>query len=65
MQLLQMNYLELGLNITCDFELDMCENKGFSTQNTAAYQLKWTRNKGVTPSIDTGPDSDHTTGKHP
>ncbi|XP_022315384.2 MAM and LDL-receptor class A domain-containing protein 1-like isoform X2 [Crassostrea virginica] len=50
------------LNITCDFELDMCESKGFSTQNTAAYQLKWTRNKGVTPSIDTGPDSDHTTG---
>lgn len=41
----------------CDFETDMC-----SWQNTAGDQFDWKRDSGGTPSLGTGPTTDHTTG---
>ena len=43
------------LPIDCDFDESLC---GF----TNSEDFPWTRNKGQTPSDETGPYSDHTTG---
>ena len=42
----------------CDFETDLCD----WTQATATDDFDWTRFNGATPSVDTGPSRDHTTG---
>ena len=44
---------------TCDFEADLesCEIEQDQTNH-----LSWTRRKAGTPTLDTGPSSDHTTG---
>ena len=41
----------------CNFEKDMC-----LWQSARFADMKWTRNRGQTPSYQTGPDGDHTTG---
>ena len=41
----------------CDFEKSLCEWVHFSDNN-----LDWVRQKGRTPSTNTGPKKDHTTG---
>ena len=41
----------------CDFETDMCLWK-----NTVGDNFNWQRDSGGTPSLGTGPSSDHTTG---
>jgi hypothetical protein len=43
--------------LDCDFETDFCswETKGFA-------DFEWTRTSSKTPSLDTGPLGDHTTG---
>ncbi|CAH3118157.1 unnamed protein product [Pocillopora meandrina] len=41
----------------CDFETDMCLWK-----NTVGDDFNWQRDSGGTPSLGTGPSSDHTTG---
>ena len=43
-------------SVTCDFEdLNIC---GYKDDNTAKF--KWTRNKGATPTSNTGPSFDNT-----
>ncbi|XP_031572670.1 meprin A subunit beta-like [Actinia tenebrosa] len=42
----------------CNFDQDMCGWKARSRTNT----LSWTRRSGSTPSSNTGPNSDHTSG---
>ncbi|KAL0965981.1 hypothetical protein UPYG_G00289030 [Umbra pygmaea] len=44
-------------NIDCDFEQDLC---GFDQLLTDVFD--WTRHSGSTPTVMTGPSSDHTTG---
>ncbi|XP_061175697.1 MAM and LDL-receptor class A domain-containing protein 1-like [Saccostrea echinata] len=51
-----------NIDIACDFEKDLCEGQGFASRHDSTYVLQWNRIKGVTPSVDTGPDHDHTTG---
>ena len=41
----------------CDFETDMC-----SWTNAIGDQFDWKRDSGGTPSLGTGPSTDHTTG---
>lgn len=41
----------------CNFEKGMCLWK-----SEAFADMKWIRNRGQTPSWQTGPDGDHTTG---
>ena len=41
----------------CDFDKDMCLWK-----SATFADLTWTRNSGQTPSYQTGPDGDHTSG---
>ncbi|XP_014680991.1 PREDICTED: MAM and LDL-receptor class A domain-containing protein 1-like [Priapulus caudatus] len=45
-------------NIDCDFDVNFC---GWYPDRTADFL--WTRRTGQTSSVDTGPGSDHTTGK--
>ena len=47
-----------GQNITCDFEQSYCAWK----QDRENDDFDWIRNRGQTPSADTGPPGDHTTG---
>ncbi|XP_072014819.1 MAM and LDL-receptor class A domain-containing protein 2-like [Amphiura filiformis] len=47
-----------GNNITCDFELSYCA----WVQDRENDDIDWFRNRGSTPTADTGPDGDHTTG---
>jgi len=42
----------------CDFETDMCK----WTNTPSGDQFDWTRDSGGTPSLGTGPTTDHTTG---
>lgn len=46
---------KLKTTIDCDFDTDFC-----SFNNSCSY--KWTRLSGSTPSVGTGPSSDHTSG---
>ncbi|XP_022097777.1 MAM and LDL-receptor class A domain-containing protein 2-like [Acanthaster planci] len=48
---------QYGFNATCDFEASLC-----SWQQARDDQFDWTRYQGSTPSVDTGPSGDHTTG---
>lgn len=41
----------------CDFETDTC-----SWKNVLGDNFNWTRDSGGTPSLGTGPSTDHTTG---
>ncbi|CAF0808194.1 unnamed protein product, partial [Brachionus calyciflorus] len=45
--------------LRCDFDLDFC---GW-TNDVANSKFNWTRNKGTTSSDQTGPSTDHTSGK--
>lgn len=49
--------LFLGLCTTCDFDSDKC---GFTDEDTDDFD--WARHSGSTPSFNTGPTTDHTTG---
>lgn len=42
----------------CSFELDMC-----SWENRTDDQREWTRGRGNTPTPNTGPSQDHTSGE--
>ena len=44
--------------ISCDFDLGLCSN----WQQSSSDVFNWTRHNGSTPSYNTGPSSDHTTG---
>lgn len=41
----------------CDFETDMCK-----WSNIRGDEFDWRRDSGGTPSLGTGPSTDHTTG---
>ncbi|CAF0847412.1 unnamed protein product, partial [Rotaria sordida] len=43
--------------LDCDFEMDLC-----SWETNGLADFNWTRTSSTTPSIDTGPSGDHTTG---
>ena len=43
---------------SCDFDYSLC----FGWQQSYSNVFNWTRHSGSTPSIDTGPSADHTTG---
>ena len=45
------------LAFSCNFDTSMC---GFVQDNNDNFD--WTRRQGSTPSSDTGPSADHTTG---
>ena len=51
------NFNSLFTALTCSFESGFC---GWYQSSTDDFN--WWRNRGSTPSYDTGPDSDHTTG---
>lgn len=55
-------HTRIPVNLTCNFDGDICDGQGFRAQSSTTYQLRWSRAKGVTPSIGTGPDRDHTSG---
>lgn len=44
--------------LDCDFEVDLC-----AWQTIGFADFEWARTSSATPSIDTGPPGDHTTGK--
>lgn len=43
---------------SCDFDYSLC----FRWKQSYSDVFNWTRRSGSTPSIDTGPSADHTTG---
>ncbi|XP_064418250.1 zonadhesin-like [Latimeria chalumnae] len=47
----------INCTLDCTFDTDFCEWKQSATDN-----FDWTRNRGSTPSFNTGPSYDHTTG---
>ncbi|XP_068547554.1 IgGFc-binding protein-like isoform X8 [Anas acuta] len=49
--------LPTACNFNCTFDVDLCE-----WVQEASSSIDWTRHKGPTPSPDTGPSFDHTTG---
>ena len=52
------NYVDLiDILFTCQFESGFC---GMSQNNGTKF---WERRKGETPSLNTGPTQDHTSGK--
>lgn len=44
-------------NMSCTFDVDFCEWEQATSDN-----FDWTRHKGPTPTPNTGPSHDHTTG---
>ncbi|XP_038052723.1 MAM and LDL-receptor class A domain-containing protein 1-like [Patiria miniata] len=48
---------QYGFNASCDFEASIC-----SWQQARDDGFDWSRYQGSTPSVDTGPSGDHTTG---
>ncbi|XP_077981450.1 MAM domain-containing protein 2-like [Glandiceps talaboti] len=48
---------KIGDGFTCDFETDMC-----GMTNDEGNPSDWVRNQGATPTANTGPSYDHTTG---
>ena len=46
-----------GLLLPCDFEHGFCQ-----WYHSSDSDFQWQRNQGPTPSYNTGPDADHTTG---
>ena len=51
------NPTQYGFNATCDFEVSLC-----SWTQARDDGFDWSRYQGSTPSVDTGPSGDHTTG---
>ena len=49
----------------CTFDVDedpLCTWEDDYTYGASAGEIRWTRNRGVTPSTGTGPEKDHTSG---
>ena len=49
----------------CTFDVDedpLCTWEDDYTYGESAGEIRWTRNRGITPSTGTGPERDHTSG---
>ena len=54
---IKLHLFSINLDLTCNFDVSMC---GFEQGKDDKFD--WTRHNGSTPSSDTGPPFDHTTG---